>query len=118
MVCEVEQAPSALGHSKLWYVKRAIWQVESEFEKNSRAALVDFSKFMVGSAPNKLFVAPITHDLGAFRNALIPVAQCCTGRVAAHVPHPEDFMKVLNTEVHVFERGDWRPCDNELVHEG
>jgi len=117
-VCEVAQTTSALGRKELWYVKRALWQAESEFEKNSRAALLDFSKLVLGNAPNKLFVAPVTDDPVAFRKALLPVAECCRGcRVLlASVPHPSDFGKNSPATVHIFEDGTWRLSHNDVVN--
>jgi len=92
MVCETAYTKSATGGKQLAYVTKALWQVESEFAKNSRGALYDFNKLVVGTADSKLFVGPITHDVKAFRDCLLPAANCCSGEVyLALLPHPESW---------------------------
>jgi hypothetical protein len=118
-VCEVAQAPSVRSQHALVYVKRAVWQIESEFAKNSREAVWDFNKLVLGSAPNKLFVAPVTAKPGAFRDALLPVAGCCSGRVfLAVVPHPEDWDKGRAPEIFVLAEDGWVVCVDEAVRHG
>jgi hypothetical protein len=39
-------------------VKRVLWQVESEFDSNTREAAKDFNKLIAGRADRKLFVGP------------------------------------------------------------
>jgi hypothetical protein len=117
-VCEVGRAPSAKGTKQIAYVKRGIWQVESEFAKDTRAAVLDFSKLVLGSAPNKLFIGPALKGKEAegFTRALLPVAQCCSGRVfLALVPHPEDWDKGLVPEAFILARDGWVPCDAQTV---
>jgi len=92
MVCETAYTESAGRGRKLAYVTKALWQVESEFAKNSREALYDFNKLVVGTADSKLFVGPRTHDVKAFRDCLLPAANCCSGEVyLALLPHPESW---------------------------
>ncbi|MGD0089179.1 MAG: hypothetical protein ABSE73_04605 [Planctomycetota bacterium] len=117
-VCEVGKMRAAKATAQLVYVKRAVWQVESEFAKDSRAAVLDFSKLVLGCAPNKLFVAPLTHDTVAFRDALLPVAGCCSGRVfLAVLPHPENWEESRAPEVYCRSDGQWVPCGEECVRD-
>ena len=48
-------------HSKtpIRYVSKSIWQIESEFVKNTREIAYDFSKLFSGNAPFKMMVGPI-----------------------------------------------------------
>ena len=117
-VCEVRRTASARGGHDLWYVAKAVWQVESEFAEDSRAAVLDFSKLVLGGAPNKLFVAPITDCPSAFSGPLLAVARCCSGRVfPALVPHPRDWDTDLAPEAFVFATGGWMACDAEAVRD-
>lgn len=63
--------------------------VESEFARNSRQALIDFNKLVLGSAHNKLFIGPQVSEVEPFVNVLKPAARACTGNVyIALIPHP------------------------------
>lgn len=113
-VCEVGETPSSRNQVNLHYVKRAIWQVESEFAPNTRAAIADFNKLVLGSSDNKLFVGPVTGDAEAFATALLPVARCCTGRVIlALVPHPKDWQQRLEPILLASSSSGWRSGDGE-----
>lgn len=78
-------------HTKyLAYVSEAIWQVESEFARNGRAAIIDFSKLVLGSALNKLFTFANVANQDAFVAMLLEPALACSGDVfVASVPHPD-----------------------------
>lgn len=110
-VCRVAPVESARHRKQLWYVRRALWQVESEFARDSRAALVDFNKLVLGSAENKLFVGPRTNDDAAFLRVLLPAARACRGDVfVALVPHPAAWDEGLADAARV-----WRLRDGEWV---
>jgi hypothetical protein len=88
-VCRVAQVPSCAQGRHLSYVSAPIWQVESELAKDSRQALFDFNKLVLGAALLKLFVGPAVADADAFIDVLRPAAACCTGQVfVALIPHP------------------------------
>jgi len=55
-VCRTETCLSARQGKTLRYVTKALWQVESEFARDSYEAVKDFNKLVIGSAENKLFV--------------------------------------------------------------
>jgi hypothetical protein len=95
-VCETATCPSHTGRKQLRYITHALWLIESEFAKNSAAAVNDFNKLVLGAADNKLFIAPFlgheTRDKN-YREKLLPVAQRCLNPASrnvylAQVPHP------------------------------
>lgn len=57
LICETNTFES-VGNQKIdiRYVTRALWQVESELAFNTREIAIDFSKLVMGSAEDKLFV--------------------------------------------------------------
>lgn len=91
-VCRTATIKSAATGKELHYVTAPIWHVESEFAKDSRQALFDFNKLVLGAAPLNLFVGPLVHDTASFLNVLRAPASCCAGRVfVALVPHPSEW---------------------------
>ncbi len=63
--------------------------MESEFARDSRQALIDFNKLVLGSAHNKLFVGPQVSKVEQFIDVLKPAARACTRNVyVALIPHP------------------------------
>jgi len=92
LVCRVGTAPAANSPATLTYVREALWQVESEFARDSRQAVYDLNKLVLGAAPHKLFVGPQVSDEARFLAALLPAARCCSGEVyVALVPHPAQW---------------------------
>jgi hypothetical protein len=90
LVCRVDGVASSAHGKRLLYVRDALWQVESEFARDSGQALMDFNKLVLGSAENKLSVGPHVYDEGAFLGVLARAACRCSGAVyAALVPHPD-----------------------------
>ncbi len=58
-VIEYEEVSSVSGKAKLKFPKRSIWHVESEFkDTDSRDAIIDFSKLLMGRAANNLIILP------------------------------------------------------------
>ena len=89
LVCEVGHTKSPKHAKALTFVSRAIWQIESEFAADAKAALFDFNKLVLGSALNKLFIGPKTDDDMRFLESLLPAARCCSGTVfVALATHP------------------------------
>lgn len=109
VVCRVGKVNSAVHKKTLYYVQQVIWQVESEFARDSRQALIDFNKLVLGSAKNKLFVGPQVNDNRSFLEVLLPAAQVCQGNVfSALIPHPRDWDRDSNViQVWHFENNDW-----------
>jgi hypothetical protein len=95
-ICVVRTAtiPSAFWDKNLIYVAEGIWQIESEFQTDdSRETLKDFNKLVLGSAQNKLFIAPSGGRLEQWMmRHLCVVAARCTGNVfLALVPQPNQW---------------------------
>lgn len=94
-VCRTASVDSTAQGKRLHYVQAPIWHVESELAKDSRQALFDFNKLVLGAAPLNLFVGPIVHDVESFLDVLRTPASCCQGRVfAALIPHPREWDQV------------------------
>ena len=95
LVCDTAKTTSIQGERELCFVKKAIWQIESEFqESNVRSLIWDFNKLVIGSGENKLFICshPRPVKEGLFLMALNPLAACCSGNVyIAFVTHPENW---------------------------
>jgi hypothetical protein len=109
-VCRLELVPPDLHAKNLYYVKEALWQVESEFSNNRKHALVDFSKLIIGCAENKLFIGQQVNNINSFLDILLQPARECSGRVfLCLLPHPKrwdayiDFPRMLWN----FSRGRW-----------
>jgi len=94
-VCRTTTVDAASSGKTLHYVTAPIWHVESELAKDSRQALFDFNKLVLGSAPLNVFVGPLVHDAASFLDVLRTPASCCQGRVfAALIPHPREWDQV------------------------
>lgn len=90
-VCYTGTTESAIAGRRLHYVAAPIWHVESELAKDSRQALFDFNKLVLGAAPLNLFVGPVVHDSARFIDVLRAPAACSLGRVfVALIPHPTE----------------------------
>lgn len=105
-VASVGSVESAFHKKKLFFVKESLWQIESEFARDCRQALIDFNKLVLGSAKNKLFIGPHVKDHDAFIKVLIPAAAACSGEVyAAFIPHPDEWdAKSSAPEVFQFDK--------------
>lgn len=95
LVSETGITPSIKGGKELPYVKKAIWQIESEFkESNVRELIWDFNKLVIGSGENKMFICSIPNpgEEDKFLNSLKPLAACCSGNIfLAFLPHPKNW---------------------------
>lgn len=109
-VCKIAPVASAIHKKELFYVQEALWEVESEFARDSRQALIDFNKLVLGSAANKLFIGPKVRDQKSFINVLIEPARFCSGNIyAAFLPHPGQWDED-DSEPEVFQlavRKEW-----------
>ena len=104
LVCRVGEVESSLHKKKLCFIKEVLWQVESEFAHNTRSALVDFNKLVLGSGKNKLFVASQVKKgtENSFLKVLQPAARYCTGDVyVGMIPHPSNWVDT-NNEIHLW----------------
>lgn len=94
VVCRVGEVESSMHKSKLCFIKEVLWQVESEFAHNTRSALIDFNKLVLGSGKNKLFIASQVKKgtENAFLSVLKPAAGYCIGDVyVSMIPHPSNW---------------------------
>ncbi|MBI2895528.1 MAG: hypothetical protein HYY06_18370 [Deltaproteobacteria bacterium] len=80
-VCRVDRVRSAALGKDLLYVAEPLWQVESEFARDSSESLKDFNKLVLGAAPTKVLVGPQVRDRDAFIEVLLPAARGCSGAV-------------------------------------
>jgi len=104
VVCRVGEVESALHGKKLLFIKDVFWQVESEFTHDSRKALIDFNKLVLGSAKNKLFIGSRARKEkeNSFLSVLQPAARSCTGDVyVSLIPHPSRWVDIDN-DVHLW----------------
>jgi hypothetical protein len=110
LVCRVNSVPSAKWGKPLYYIEEALWQVESEFARDSKQALIDFNKLVLGSGRNKLFIGPQVSDKPSFIEVLLPAARACIGNVyVALVPHPRDWgTGEHQIDLWMLENGLWR----------
>jgi hypothetical protein len=108
-VCEIDFVDSAAQGKRIPFVKRAIWQIESEFAKDSRQALIDFNKLVAGSGQYKLFIAPVVHDQDAFLRVLGEPARYCSGIVyVAMVPKPREWpASADDITLWLYDEGEW-----------
>lgn len=110
LVCETDRVTSSNRKKVLTYVTKSIWQIESEFSRNSREAMYDFNKLVLGASENKLFIGPQVSNERAFLQPLEkPARYCASNTYVALVPHPSEWKRV-NPDVHcwVFRNG-WQP---------
>jgi|SRR3990172_3577690 len=88
-VCEVRETPSATGRALLHFVTKTHWIVESEFEPNSRDAIVDMSKLVMGKSENVLFIGSAVAPKDGYLDMLGKVASHCDGNTfLAMIDHP------------------------------
>ena len=88
-VCEVQETPSATGRALLHFVTKTHWIVESEFEPNSRDAIVDMSKLVMGNSENVLFIGSAVGPKPGYLDMLGKVAKHCSGHTyLALIEHP------------------------------
>ena len=108
-VCEVAFVKSPVHKRNLTLLRNIIWQIESEFAKDSRQLILDFNKLVAGSGSNKLFVAPMTSVRNDMLRVLRESASFCSGNVyVALVPHPGEWLpKSCDAEILLLKEGLW-----------
>jgi hypothetical protein len=111
-VCRTAITESCRKTKTLRYVQSVLLQVESEFARDSREALFDFNKLVLGSAASKVFVGPIVDDCDAFMEVLSGPATSCSGEVyAALVPAPSNWPSSVEPQFYRFNAGGWQRED-------
>ncbi len=115
LVCRVGSVTSSLRNITLPYIQRAIWQIESEFAHDCRAALADFNKLVIGAADNKLFICPCVNDLPSFLEVLRPAAHAAKLHARevylAAVPEPARWSAEADADANTIQ--SWRYSDND-----
>ena len=104
VVCRVGEVESSVRGKTLLFIKEVLWQIESEFAHDSRKALVDFNKLVLGSGENKLFIGSQVKKgkENSFLSVLQPAARYCTGDVyVCMIPHPSNWVDSDN-DVHLW----------------
>ncbi len=104
VVCRVGEVESSVRGKTLLFIKEVLWQIESEFAHDSRKALVDFNKLVLGSGENKLFIGSQVKKgkENSFLSVLQPAAKYCTGDVyVCMIPHPSNWVDSDN-DVHLW----------------
>lgn len=107
---EWDTVQSAAQRKPLSFVTKGLLAVESEMAKDTRGAIYDFNKLVLGAAEEKLFIGPVVANGNAYRETLKAVARNCRGRLQlAHIPHPEDWGRLGEDaiELWAWEEGDW-----------
>ncbi len=114
-VCSVDETNSFQQPSKgLQFVSECHWQIECEFDYgNSRSAIIDMSKLVMGSATNKLMIASHREDPDRVLEQCKPIAKSCTGNVYfCFVAHPEKWgQSPLAPSLHLWTGEKWKPMD-------
>lgn len=93
LVCEIaDLEPSRKGYPKT-YVRRALWQIESEFAMDPRKVVFDFNKLVIRNAPYKLLIASDRPASELFLENLHPIALACKRSkvYAALLRHPSEW---------------------------
>ena len=111
LVCETDTVSSSSGRGTLRFVSKAIWQIESEFARNSWQAVYDFNKLVLGSSENKLFIGPQGGNEQEFLKRLIPLAsRCSSNAFVALVPHPSAWKINEQLSIHCWRLDrEWQP---------
>lgn len=104
-VCTVECAESPWQKKNIGFITGALWQVESELRPDTSALVSDFEKLVVGSAENKLFIAPGgPKHIEKWIPFFARMAANCSGVVyVAFISEPKDWVKPpANESVRLF----------------
>ena len=112
-VCQIGCVESIARTTRLPYISKCLWQVESEFDnKNSREITNDFSKLVMGRSESQLFVS--TYE-GIRRKQVLSmcskVASCCRGNLYLYfVEHPENWSNgPKSPSLFKWEDSHWSP---------
>jgi hypothetical protein len=115
-VCEISFVASASKSKRLTFVRNVIWQIESEFARDSRQSIFDFNKLVAGSAQNKLFIAPIVSIEDEFLSVFRLPASYCFGNVfMAMIPHPTSWPNIKEqVRLWRFNDGNWISIEQHI----
>lgn len=93
LVAEKGYTFSKVHKKKIPYIKKALIELESEFEQNVKASIIDFSKLICGHADYKIMILPFTNN---HNNYLDPLAEIAVNDVdkniaAVFIDHPSNW---------------------------
>ncbi|AFE07137.1 hypothetical protein COCOR_06805 [Corallococcus coralloides DSM 2259] len=95
LACVMEKCPPAvrINAAQLDFIQAPLFQMESELARDTAEAAEDFSKLVCGSAPQSLFVGPLTHNPAAFLEVLSYIAPHVPGKelYCGIIPHPKTW---------------------------
>ena len=115
-VCSVSTTNS-LQHppEPLEFITDCHWQVESELDiVDTREAVIDMSKLVLGAAENKLFVAGHRSRRSDVLKQWAKIARCCTGKLfLVFISHPGDWAGPRPPQLYEWSNERWRCLDQE-----
>ncbi|MBK8015241.1 MAG: hypothetical protein IPK20_00140 [Betaproteobacteria bacterium] len=96
----------------LVYLKRGLWIIESEMARDSRQALYDFNKLVLGNAQNVLFIGPQLNDSerhnGYLRVLKAPARNCASAPYLALIPHPDSWtIDTRSVKLYSWQGDEW-----------
>ncbi len=111
-VCRIATGTTAERQAEDFrYIAEALWQVEVDFSRDWRKAIVAINRLTCGAAPQKLLIAAApARGLERFLETLRAPASASRGELnLALVPHPADWDDDLRApQVWRLVDGDWR----------
>lgn len=110
-VCKIGRIKSAELENELEYVTEPVWQVQSQFSTDTKDAICDFNKLVIGGAANRLLVAPIVHSPAYLRTLGVPALACKGSTVyLAMLPHPSRWPAAADAiRLFKFNGKSWKP---------
>ncbi len=111
-VCQIGCVKSIVKRKPLPYIQKCLWQVESEFNGNSREVIKDFSKLVMGRSENKLFVSSYQGERQKQALRMFSkVASSCGGILyVCFLEHPRKWSKgPKNPSLFKWEGNCWIP---------
>jgi len=123
---EYDHFISSAKKSKIYFQSNAIWQVESEFEKDMRKIAIDFSKLIAGDAPYKMMVAPLSENGSKnYRADMKPLAEKVNGTLYfLFLRHPSTWLpkikkkdQKLKWEFYLWKDNKWDEIESGVGSE-
>ncbi len=105
LVAEKEYTFSEVHKKKIPYIKKAVIELESEFERNAESSIIDFSKLMCGQADYKIMVLPFTKKLQNYLGPLkdIAINDPNANTAIAFIDHPSNWSTGIDPRFKTFK---------------
>jgi len=109
LVCDTSTVISARRKKRITYVTKALWQIESEFARDSQEAVYDFNKLVLGSSENKLFIGTEVDDVEGYLKTMAELAKLCNSNIfIALMPYPSEWKsKKLDIRFWEYKDSGW-----------